>query len=87
LQGQARVQKENEFYGKIRASAAQRNKSLFGGIDSQAIIARLQQERAKNLLEAAFQGLPIFNRATQIIENTVDQMNPVSRVAGFFRGE
>lgn len=87
LQGQARVQKENEFYGKIRANAALRNKSLIGGIDSQAIIARLQQERAKSLLEAAFQGLPIFNRATQIIENTVDQMNPVSRVAGFFRGE
>ena len=87
LQGQARVQKENEFYGKIRASAALRNKSFIGGIDSQAIIARLQQERAKSLLESAFKGLPIFNRATQIIENTAGQMNPVSRVAGFFRGE
>lgn len=87
LEGSARVQKENEFYGKVRAAAAQRNKSLLGGVDSQAIIARLQKERAQGVMEAAFRAMPLLDQATSLISQGMASVNPVNQWTNFFRGE
>lgn len=83
LQGKDRIQKENEFYGKLRGIIAERNKGLLGGIDSQSIIARLQRERAKPLLDTIAQNLPLPLRAVQLAY----QNNPAARVFDFFQGE
>ena len=87
LDGPGRIQKENEFYGKIRAAAAQRNKSLLGGVDSQAIIAKLQRERAQTVLEASLKSMPLLQQAAGMIQQGMAGVNPLNQWTSFFRGE
>lgn len=90
LQGPERIQKENEFFAKIRAAAAQRNKSLIGGIDSQAIIAKLQRQRAQGLIAGILKSVSLSPTPGMfpLYQEAINQGQALrQQLGGFFRGE